>query len=82
MRNKVIIWAVIIVVGVILGSLAIHFLGPEQQQEPSDITLEDKPPDIKLEDEPSGIKFEDEPEVSVVFLGRRVDGCNVDALVA
>jgi outer membrane lipoprotein-sorting protein len=52
MRNKVIVWAMIVVVGVILGSLAIYFFGPEQQQEPSDITLEDKPSGMTLEDKP------------------------------
>jgi outer membrane lipoprotein-sorting protein len=51
MRNKVIVWAMIVVVGLILGSLAIYSFGPEQQQEPSDITLEDEPSDMTLEDE-------------------------------
>ena len=67
MRNKVIVWAMIVVIGVILGSLAICFFGPKQQQEPSDITLEDKPSAITLEEEPSGMTSEDESEASALY---------------
>ncbi|MCP4608853.1 MAG: DUF2092 domain-containing protein [Planctomycetes bacterium] len=57
MRKKVIVWTVIVLVGVV-GCLAIYFFGPEQQQEPSDITLED---------ETSGMTFEDEPEARALY---------------
>ena len=52
MRSKAIIWTTIVLVGVV-GCLAIYFFGPAQQQETSDITLED---------EISSMTFEDEPE--------------------
>ncbi len=47
----------IVIVGVV-GCLAIYFFGPEQQQESSDITLED---------EPSGKTFKDEPEARALY---------------
>ncbi len=57
MRNKVIVWAMIVIVGVV-GCLAIYFFGPAQQQEPSDITLED---------ETSVMTFEDEPDARTLY---------------
>jgi hypothetical protein len=41
MRSKAIIWTTIVLL-VVVGCLAIYFFGTEQQQEPSDITLEDE----------------------------------------
>jgi outer membrane lipoprotein-sorting protein len=57
MRSKAIIWTTIVLVGVV-GCLAIYFFGREQQQESSDITLED---------ETSSIEFDDEPEARALY---------------
>ena len=57
MRNKVVLWSMIVVV-VVLGCLAIYFFGPEQIREPSDITFED---------ETSGMTFEDKPEARALY---------------
>ena len=57
MTSKAIIWTVIVLVGVV-GCLAIYFFGPAQQQETSDITLED---------EISSMTFEDEPEARALY---------------
>lgn len=51
MRNKVVLWSMVVVVAVLV-CLAIYFFGPEQQQDPSDITFEDESPDVKFADEP------------------------------
>lgn len=51
MRNKVVLWSMVVVV-VVLGCLAIYFFGPAQRREPSDITFEDESPDVTFEDEP------------------------------
>jgi outer membrane lipoprotein-sorting protein len=57
MRSKAIIWTTIVLVGVV-GCLAIYFFGPAQQQQPSDITIED---------ETSSMTFEDEPEARALY---------------
>ena len=57
MRNKVVLWSMVVVV-VVLGCLAVYFFGPEQLREPSDITFED---------ETSGMTFEDEPEARALY---------------
>jgi outer membrane lipoprotein-sorting protein len=62
MRNKAILWTIITTVGVV-GCLVIYFFRPEQQREPSDITLEDETP---------GMTFEDEPEARALY-GKMVE---------
>ena len=52
MRNKVVLWSMVVVV-VVLGCLAIYFFGPEQQQELSEVTFEDEPPGVTFKDEPT-----------------------------
>lgn len=59
MRKKVVVWTTIILVGV-AGCFAVYFFGREQQQEPSEVALEDKTSDMKPEDELSDVVLENE----------------------
>lgn len=53
MRNKIIVWTVVVVVGSVFGGLSLYFFGSAQQQEPSELTLRDEPSDVTFEDEPA-----------------------------
>jgi len=52
MKNKVIVWTVIVIVGS-LGCLVLYFFCSGQQQQPSDVVLKAEPSNVKIRDEPT-----------------------------
>lgn len=62
MRNKVIVWTMIAVVGAIFVSLAVYLLEPAQQKDSLEVIKEDEATNAASKDEIPDAVFKDEPD--------------------